>query len=80
MNENEKQGLSETKETIARALEIATILTKADRSSMITNQDGNILVQENLLSTIKSIIGIINSKTLANMVENSRDVLVYPNK
>ena len=77
---NERQGLSETKETIAKALEIAIMLTKADRSSIITNQDGNILVQENLLSTIQSIIGIINSKTLANMVENSKNVLVYPNK
>ena len=74
--------MNENQEIIARALEIAIMLTRTEKSNIITNLEGNILVQENLLRTIQSVIGIINSKTLANVVENSRknDILVYANK
>jgi hypothetical protein len=56
--------MTEEKEIIARALEIAITLTKADHTWLRTNEYNNLLIDDPLFITMKNIIQIMNDKRL----------------
>jgi hypothetical protein len=74
--------MTENQEIIARALEIAITLTKAESSWMVEDIEGNILIHEPLLSKMKTIMRMMNADTLNNIIDNAKKktINVYANK
>jgi len=66
-------------EIIAKALEIAITLTKADETWLFMDENRNVLMQEPLLSTLGKVIQIMKAKNLDNIC-NSTGTYVYPMK
>jgi len=60
MNEQEIEEMHKNQETIARALEIAITLTKADDTWIRIDKNKDVVMDEPLLSTMKAIIRILN--------------------
>jgi hypothetical protein len=50
-----------TKEQIAKALEIAITLTKADASMLRTDERGFILIKDPLFSTLKTVVRLMHT-------------------
>ena len=69
--------MKEDQEIIARALEIAINLTKADYKYLQLNEinRGSLHLKEPLFTTLKNVIRVINSK---NLIDNSTIVRVFP--
>jgi hypothetical protein len=53
-----------TSEQIAKALEIAITLTKADYKWLHTDERGYILIKDPLFSTLKTVIRLMNTNDL----------------
>jgi hypothetical protein len=56
--------MNEDKETIARALEIAITLTKADHTWLRMGEYNNLIIHDPLFITMKRVIQIMNDEQL----------------
>ena len=74
--------MNEKQEIIARALEIAIKLNAGKEFSLIINSDGNVLMNDRLLSTMETVIRVIHCKNLYNIIDdcNKKDIWIYENK
>jgi len=74
--------MNENQEIIARSLEIAIKLNAGKELSLITNSDGNVFINDHLLSTMETVIRVIHGKNLYNLIDdcNKRDIWIYENK
>jgi len=75
--------MTEEKETIARALEIAinlTALTNEKHLMMRMDEDKNVLMQEPLLRNLEMVMRIMKAKNLVNIYNSveSSNGCVYP--
>jgi hypothetical protein len=69
--------MSNEKEMIAKALEIAIGLTPdVDHPWFITDGSGNVMVNQQLLQTTEAILRVFNGKNLIKIVNDSS--IVYP--
>jgi len=58
--------MNENQEIMAKALEIAITLTKADHTWLRTDENNNLLIDDPLYITMKRVIQIINNENLYN--------------
>jgi len=56
--------MTENQETIARALEIAITLTKADETWIRLDSNKDVIMDEPLLSTMKAVVRILNDNII----------------
>jgi len=72
--------MNETKETIARALEIAIALTKADDTWLRMDENKNVFIKEPLLRTLEIVIKTMNADNLVNICNSGKSTAnyVYP--
>jgi len=71
--------MTENKEIIAKALEIAITLTDAKETWLFMDENRNVLMKEPLLSTLEKVIQIIKAKNLDNICKDN-GTFVYPMK
>jgi len=64
--------MNENQEIIARALEIAITLTKADHTWLRTDEYNNLLIDDPLFITVKRVIRIINDENLYGYDKNQK--------
>jgi hypothetical protein len=80
MNEREIEEMHKNQETIARALEIAIALTKADDTWIRLDKNKDVVMDEPLFSTMKVVVRILNDNVLLAVAGEPPKVLSGNNR
>jgi len=69
--------MNENQEIIARAFEIAIKLNAGKELSLITDSEGNVLMSDCLLNTMRTVIRVFNSNNFDNIIKECKKETIW---